>query len=190
MAGTSYWTPGPHLGRVQPMNAPATKSAPTLHRHIMRKMCLGVALEDIAVEEGIPVESLRKVINGKTFQLELAHMQEQIDKEVQERAADMEAEKDPVIRRLRKLVPQAVTRIASEMDNCDPDSGASSATRLAAAKLLIEMDGRYTPNKQNGTAPTIILNFSQDKVAAIQKKLGKVIDIQPEPNESAAPVPV
>lgn len=147
----------------------------------MRRICLGVPLEVIALDEGVEVKHLKSIIDAPLFKQELAKMQEAVDVEVTQKAAELAAEKDPIISRLRRLVPQAVNRIGSEMDNFDPESGATATSRLQAAKMIIEMEGTYAPKKDSGPSnPTIVLNFSPAKIAAIQAKRGMVIDVPQE----------
>jgi len=153
----------------------------SLHRTIMRKLCLGVSLEAIAQDCGVEVAHLEKVVKAPLFQQELNKMQAAVDTEVAQQAAELEAEKDPIIKKLRGLVPRAINRLGAEIDNFDPEQGATAGTRLKAVEMVIAMEGTYSPKKDNGpAAPTVILNFSPAKLDAVKKKMGLVIDIPQE----------
>ena len=152
----------------------------SIHRLLMRKMLLGRTVEDICLEEGLDVELYKKASETALFKSEMKEMAAQVTTELATETASEMAKMDPMIRKLKGLVPAAVDRIADEMHNFNKDDGATASTRLDAAKTIIAMEGSYSPKKEAGSiAPIININFSPAKLAMVEKRAAIINAYQP-----------
>lgn len=148
----------------------------TQARHWMRQLTSGMTIQKIATLEGLPEAEVKKVVDSPLFQSGLREMQKQMDEKVTQEVAEEVAKKDPILQRLRNMVPRALDTVEAELDNYDLEVGANSSTRLKAASMVIEMDGRYAPKKQEDKQNIIVLNVSQSKLDTVFRRTAHLVN--------------
>jgi hypothetical protein len=134
---------------------------------IAREMALGLDLRDICDARKLNYDSIVRVSRGELFKAEVTRLQAVIEDEMVTTALE-----DPVLAKLKLLSYNAVGRMSDEMDNYDPETGASAATRLSASKAILDKAGYSGKRDDNDGAKVIILSLSTEKLKAV-----KTVDI-------------
>ena len=130
---------------------------------VAREIALGLSLQDISIARGLKLESIQRIARGDLFKEEVKKCLGMIDQELIEHAAT-----DPILLRLKSLSSKAVTSLADEMENYDPEIGASSASRISASKAILDRAGYSQKREDEKAAQVIILSLSEAKLNAVK----------------------
>ena len=134
-----------------------------IYKMVAREMALGIDLTDICEARGLVLASMQRVCRGELFKVEIAKIQESIDQEIINKAAE-----DPVLAKLQGLSYRAVGVLGDEMDNYDQEAGGTATTRISASKAVLDKAG-YSGKGGEGESKVIILSLSEAKLAAVKK---------------------
>jgi len=130
---------------------------------VAREMALGLSLVDICKARGLPLDSLQRVARGDLFKEEVKRCQALIDQELLEHASN-----DPILLKLKVLSDKAVDTLGVELDNYDPECGASSTSRISASKAVLDRAGYGSKREDEKAAQVIILSLSETKLNAVK----------------------
>ena len=137
---------------------------------VARELALGISLEDICVVRSLNLETMRRVVRGDLFKEELRRFQDEVDREILE-----QVHTDPVLQKLKTLSYNAVGRLESEMDNFDPETGGTGASRISASKAILDRSG-YTGKQEDKGDTKVIIMLSESKLDAVKK----AVDVKEE----------
>ena len=162
---------------------------PSVHRKIMRQLCLGKTIEQVCEEEQLPIDQTRKVVNSPLFQQAMAQMQAEIDANLAVEQARKKIEGASLQQRLRDMVPTALSTIEGELTNFDPATGANAGSRLRAAEMVIGMEGSLSPERHKKVAQgnIIQINFSAHKLDFLRKRAERGAVRLPAEGETTSP---
>ena len=134
-----------------------------IYTMVAHELALGIELRDICEARGLKYESIQRVARGDIFQQELKRFQNEIEREMVESAAT-----DPILRKLQGLSYRAVTTLGEELDNHDPEDGASATSRIAASRGILDRAG-YSGKSESDKDVKVIIMLSEGKLDAVKK---------------------
>lgn len=141
---------------------------------VARYLALALDYEDISVQTGLTVDQVAKVARGNLVKKRSREIQKEIDARVIEDAAA-----DPTLLFIKGKAMKAASRLAEEVDNFDKEeSGASSSTRISAAKELLALGG-YKQSEERGQTGAVIM-ISADKVSLGRDIIEKTSEVMPD----------
>jgi hypothetical protein len=142
-------------------------------RTVARYLALGMSLPDICTAYGLPYDHWKTATDTLIFRKEYERISLELEKRFLEDATE-----DPVVARLRLASSKAASRLSEEVDNFDPESGASAATRIRAADSILDRIG-YTKKQEQSAPPALILvHLNASDFAAARAKA-----LQPQPSD-------
>ena len=150
-----------------------TKNISPIGNLIAYDMALGLDYGDIATNHSLTLDQVAKMARGNLVQ-----------KKVREHMAALEARmledtaENPVRRFLHSKGLVAGRRLVDEMDNEDPELGASASTRIKAAEAVLKLGG-HTP-KEESSAVSMVINISAGKAEMAGKIAKEVIEHAPD----------
>lgn len=145
------------------------------HRLVITLLATGkYTLKAICEKYNLNYDWMKKVAGSELFQRELARAREKFQDELL--AKELE---DPAMQALRQSAGRAAEVLVSEMDNYNPDSGASAATRIKAADSILDRIGLAAPKSQEReAAPQVVINISTEK---LEKLIPRIKQAEPLP---------
>lgn len=147
------------------------KELKSKHRAVARYLAVGLPLDKICDNLGLNYATWKTISNQELFK-EAVRL---IQVELEDRLID-ESISDPVLLKIKLEAGKSVDRLVLERDMVETELGASSTTRISAAKSLLALSG-YDKD-QKAMSPMITINLTQDKIAAVMRNK----DIKPQPD--------
>lgn len=131
------------------------KKLKPLHKVVARELAMGIPLRDICEARGLNKATWSQITNCELFLQEVQRIQAQVeDEEIDDFV------RDPVRLKLRTARMVAANRLVEEVDNFDKEeTGATSQSRLTAAKTILEVNGDLKSHEDK--APTLIIQLAE-----------------------------
>lgn len=141
---------------------------------VARYLALGLDYEDIAVQTGLPIDSISKVARGNLVKKRVKEISKDIDERVIEDAAA-----DPVTLFLKGKSMKAAATLVAESENYDKEEGgATASTRISASKEVLALAGYKAQEASAG--PSAVIMISADKVELGQAIIKKTSEVMPD----------
>jgi hypothetical protein len=141
---------------------------------VARSLALGLDLEDIAVQYSLPMEQISKIARGNLVKKRVQELTVAMDKQFLEDAAE-----NPVIAFAKGKGLATIQQVAVEVENQDKEEGgATASTRLQAAKLMLEVGGNLSKEKETSAQPIIMI--SADKVNLGRTIINNIVESCPD----------
>lgn len=142
------------------------------HKTVARYLAMGLGLREICEMLMLNYGSWQQIVATPLFKHEI----NRVAQEIEERAIEA-AVTDPVLLRIKSATLNAVNRLVNEVDNIDPESGASATSRIRAAESILDRCG-YSTMKDDKPIGAVFIPVTQDKLDAIMAKSS--IQAQPQ----------
>jgi len=142
------------------------------HKAVARYLALGFPLSDICNALGLNKTTWSRTISEPIFQEELSRVQT----ELEDRILD-DGVKDPVYAALKMGATKAVATLRAELENTNPEEGASASTRIKAANSILDRVGYNSARQQ--AAVNITFQLSREK---LELACGKPAPVAPQPD--------
>ena len=133
----------------------------TKYRAVARYLAMGIDLRVICENLGLSVQRWQVIVGEPIFKDILRVVQESME----DKLAD-EVGNDPILIQMKMAGGAAVKRMVAEIDNLDPNEGASSVSRLKAAEGILSRIGYYKKDTPAGAAH-VTIEISDRKAAII-----------------------
>lgn len=148
------------------------KKLKSTHKTVAREMAMGASLVDICRARGLNILTWRQITTCDLFKQEM----ERVFKEIEDEEVD-DFVRDPTRIKLRNARIVAAERVVNEVDNFNRDNeGASSSTRLAASKLILEAAGDL---KAKETGPTVVINLQESVLKTVMAESEEITSRTP-----------
>lgn len=149
------------------------KEIKSVHRTVARYLALGIPLSNVCESLGLNLSTWRQISAQELFKAEVKRIEGEIESQFVE-----EQSSDPVFLELKAASRQAAKRLTEEVNNFDPDTGASAATRIKAATSVLDRIGLTGVTDQR---PQTMINIqiSQAKADLLAKQKEREKRVQP-----------